>query len=290
MNWGSQIDLTLELGTTCMSHPHFLLLDGSYFVFFRYHAMGLWWKRARREDEPEDPLACARYRESFGRNFSKKIAGLGKLIGHDPTAGPLIGVLAEDCTPGTCWRRSVCGTYKGTRKKDPAAHAHFDLVRENGLFDHPFLRTRLSYPGLEGDDCIAIMVEEIKRKEPLARITIVSSDGDFKQLLGARTRMVDLKGKVSGGEEVPIDSDRELFCKAVAGDPSDNIPAILPRCGRKTAESYYDSPGKLEDKLRECPQAAGIYARNLLLVDFRLIPVPLRAGFVRRCLHLPGRD
>ena len=285
----TQIDLTWELVTTHMSRPHFLLLDGSYFVFFRYHAMGLWWKRARRADEPEDPLESPRYRESFGRNFSKKVDGLAKLIGHAAKDGPLIGVLAEDCARGTCWRRSVCENYKTTRKQDPGAHAHFELVRREKLFDHPFLRTRLSHPGLEGDDCIAIMVEEIKKKEPLANITIVSSDGDFKQLLGERVRMVDLKGKVTGGEGAGIDPERELFCKAVAGDPSDNIPAILPKCGRKTAEAYYDDPEKLEEKLQACPAAAGLYARNLLLIDFRLIPRPLRDGFRRNCLRLETR-
>ena len=273
-----------------MGRPHFLLLDGSYYVFFRYHAMGLWWKRARREDEPVDPLACPRYCESFSRNFVKKIEGLGKLVGHDPNDGPLIGVLAEDCAPGTCWRRGVCETYKGTRKQDPVAHAHFELVRRSKLFHHPFLRTHLSYPGLEGDDCIAIMVEEIRRKEPSARITIVSSDGDFKQLLGPHTRMVDLKGRVTGGETNPIDPERELFCKVVAGDPSDNIPPILPRCGRKTAESYYEHPDRLEAKLRESCHAAGIYARNRLLVDFRLIPGPLRDAFTRRRLRLPAAE
>ena len=272
-----------------MSRPHFLLLDGSYFVFFRYHAMGLWWKRARREGEPDDPLASPRYREAFVRNFGKKVGGLGKLVGHPAKDGPLIGVLAEDCAPGTCWRRSVCSAYKGTRKQDPLAHAHFELVRQERLFDHPFLRTRLSYPGLEGDDCIALMVEEIRRKEPLANVTIVSSDGDFKQLLGERVRMVDLKGKVTGGEETPVDPERELFCKVVAGDPSDNIPAVMPRCGRKTAEAYYDDAAKWEAKLRECPEAAGVYARNLLLVDFRLIPRPLRDGFRRERLRLDAR-
>ena len=173
-----------------MARPHFLILDGSYFLFFRYHAMRRWWQHARREGEPEDPLESERYRASFVKNFSKKLAGLAKLVGHDADRGPLIGILAEDCAPGTCWRRTIWEPYKATRKDDARAHAHFHLVRELNLFAHEALNARLSYPGLEGDDCIAITTAEIQRKHPDAQVDIVSSDGDFKQLPGSE-RAID---------------------------------------------------------------------------------------------------
>ena len=268
-----------------MARTHFILLDGSYFVFFRYHAMRQWWKRARRDDEPENLLEAQRYRDSFISNFSKKLTGLAKLVGHDKKTESIVGVLAEDCASGTCWRKSIWPGYKGTRKHDPVASEHFNLVREHDLFSHPAIRARLSYPGLEGDDCIALMVAEIKQKHPDARISIVSSDGDFKQLLSGDVQMVDLKGRAVGGPDQSLDARRELFCKVVAGDTSDNIPPVMPRCGRKTAEGYFDDPVRWETKMREHPDAAGAYARNRLLVDFRFIPEPLAAGFRRERLR-----
>ena len=269
-----------------MTCTHFIILDGSYFVFFRYHAMRQWWKRARREDEPENPLESQRYRDGFISNFSKKLTGLAKLVGHDKKTESLIGVLAEDCASGTCWRKSIWPSYKGTRKHDAIAGEHFKMVHENNLFTHPLIQTRLSYPGLEGDDCIALMVMEIRQKHPDARVSIVSSDGDFKQLLSNGIQMVDLKGKITGGPEQSVDAERELFCKIVAGDTSDNIPPVIPRCGRKTAESYYDHPVRWETKVRENPEVAGAYVRNRLLVDFRFIPEPLVEGFRRERLRI----
>lgn len=267
-----------------MPCTHFILLDGSYFVFFRYHAMRRWWSHARKEDEPESPLESPRYRASFKSTFSKRLGLLPKLVGHRKGEENLVTMLARDCPSGTCWRKSVCPSYKATRVHADDVSAHFNFIDDERLFKHPDVHAAISYPGLEADDCIALTVAEIQRSHPGSRISIVSSDGDFKQLLGTGARLVDLKGKTVGCDEVPVDPERELFCKVVAGDPSDNIPPIMSRCGRKTAERYFDHPELWEAKLKDNPEAAGAYARNRLLVDFRLVPEPLQRGFRRECL------
>ena len=269
-----------------MTRPHFLLLDGSYFVFFRYHAVRRWWQHARREDEPIQGLECPRYVRTFNTTFAKRLASLPKLVGHTADVGPLIGIVARDCPSEQCWRRAVLPSYKGTRAPDPVASMHFDLVRKEELFKSAVIKEELHYPGLEADDCIALTVAEIRRTRPDALVTIVSSDGDFKQLLGPDVAQVDLKGKTEGGPGRPIDPEKELFCRVVAGDTSDNVPGIFPRCGRKTAESLYAAPDKLCDKMAACPEAAGIYARNRLLIDFRCIPEPLARGFRRTRLRV----
>ena len=34
----------------------FLLIDGSYYIFYRYHALIQWWKHAKADEPlPEDP-------------------------------------------------------------------------------------------------------------------------------------------------------------------------------------------------------------------------------------------
>jgi 5'-3' exonuclease len=269
-----------------MSRPHFLILDASYFVFFRYHAVRRWWQYARREGESARGLECERYIETFKTTFSKRLASLPKLIGHEANDGPLVGIVARDCPSEQGWRRAVWPGYKATRLTDPEAKIHFELVRQYDLFANPVMHAELEYAGLEADDCIALTVQEIRRTKPEALITIVSSDGDFKQLLGPSVRQVDLKGGVEGGQLKPIDSDRELFCRIVSGDVSDNIPGIFPRCGRKTAETLYAAPDRLRAKMVASPLSAGIYARNRLLIDFRCIPEPLAAGFRETCLRV----
>jgi len=269
-----------------MTRPHFLLLDGSYFVFFRYHAVRRWWQHARREGEPEQGLESPRYLQTFKTTFAKRLASLPKLVGHRADDGPLIGIVARDCPSSECWRRAVLPCYKGTREPDPVAGTHFDIVRDEELFKSPVIKEEVHYPGLEADDCIALTVAEIRRKRPDALVTIVSSDGDFGQLLGPAVEQVDLKGRQRGGPGRPIDSEKELFCRVVAGDASDNVPGVFPRCGRKTAESLYAAPDRFCEKVAARPEAAGIYARNRLLIDFQCIPEPLARGFRRTRLRV----
>ena len=269
-----------------MTRPHFILLDGSYFVFFRYHALRRWWQHARREDEPLQGLDCPRYLRTFNSTFAKRLASLPKMVGYKADNGPIIGIVARDCPSEECWRRAILPGYKGTREADPVAGSHFEIVARDNMFKSPVIQQELSYPGLEADDCIAITVGEIRRRHPDAMVTIVSSDGDFKQLLGPNVALVDLKGKTHGGPGREIDPERELFCRIVSGDASDNVPGVFARCGRKTAESLYDVPEKMYHRMASCPQAGGIYARNRLLIDFRCIPEPLSRGFVRTRLRV----
>lgn len=268
-----------------MSDPHFILLDASYFMFFRYHALKRWWSHSKREGEPENPLDCERYMKTFHNTFANKLAGLRKLAGYGKKDSPIV-ITAHDCPSSKGWRRVIWPEYKATRVSDTLAHAHFDIVKKENLFKIEGVGASLEYPGLEGDDCIALTVEEILKNHKGSKITIISSDADFKQLLGPDVRLVDLKGKCHGGWDTDIDAEKELFCKILSGDKSDNIPSVLPKCGPKTAESLYQSPEQFESRIALDPLSAGLYARNRLLVDFRCIPKPLADGFRRDRLRI----
>ena len=64
---------------------------------------------------------------------------------------------------------------------------------------------------------------------------------------------------------------RDLFYKIIMGDKSDNIDGVFNKCGKKTAEKYFDNEElflaklKSEDKIDK-------YNRNKRLVDFTEIP------------------
>lgn len=266
--------------------PHFIILDGSYFMFFRFHAMKRWWSFSRREGEEEDGLSAPRYKESFTRLFKKKLKDLDKAaIGPDWKSRSVVRMVARDGPSEHSWRRAVYPEYKAGRGNDEGVKRHFQLEEEERLFAEGGYEAALSYAGLEADDCIAITVDHIRRSYPSARVTIVSSDGDFTQLLGPMVDRLDLKGKRIGGPGSEIDAREALFCKIVGGDPSDNIPPVLARCGPKTAAALYREEARFLERLKKEPGAAGVYARNRLLVDFRFVPEPLAAGFRRECLR-----
>ena len=272
--------------------PHFILLDASYFLFFRYNATKRWWSLARRDEEPVTGLESDRYKEKFVSTFTKALDGLPKLVGWKKGDPAPIIMATFDCPRDQVWRRGVYPEYKSTRGKNSDAAEHFALVRQLDLFNREKIRARLSLPGLEGDDCIALTTEEIRKKSPDAIVTIVSSDGDFKQLIGPNVRLMDLKGKQtrfwpSSEDHFPLGNpDLELFCKIVSGDGSDNIGPIHCRCGAKTALRLFMNKESFADLLVQHPGAAGLYERNRLLIDFKCIPRPLVDRFRRECLRI----
>jgi 5'-3' exonuclease len=46
------------------------------------------------------------------------------------------------------------------------------------------------------------------------------------------------------------DPKKDLFCKIIIGDKSDNIPGVFSKCGIKTACKYYENPELLKERIR----------------------------------------
>ena len=141
------------------------------------------------------------------------------------------------------------------------------------LFEKAGAKSILEYPSLEADDCIAITAKHILEKHPDVHIHIITSDMDYLQIAGERVTLVDLKyKKLTDSKNSFKDAKKDLFCKIVCGDKSDNIPSIFPRCGLKTAAKLYDNPEEFKAKLEKTPGAKEIYERNQKIIDFNYIP------------------
>ena len=65
------------------------------------------------------------------------------------------------------------------------------------------------------------------------------------------------------------------------GDVSDNIKAIIPKCGPKTALKLYENKELFEEKLKD-PVIKANYERNRILVDFNYIPEQYVKEFLLR--------
>jgi 5'-3' exonuclease len=64
------------------------------------------------------------------------------------------------------------------------------------------------------------------------------------------------------------------------GDPSDNISAVFPKCGPKTALKYFENEELFLTKLNSSPDFQKKYQLNSTLVDFNNIPQELIAEFM----------
>ena len=69
---------------------------------------------------------------------------------------------------------------------------------------------------------------------------------------------------------------KDLFCKLVLGDKSDNISGVFKKCGKKTAEKYYDNKDLFLQKLKN-ENLEDKFEYNNLLINFDKIPENLKS-------------
>ena len=180
-------------------------------------------------------------------------------------------VIAYDSAP--YWRKLLYPEYKGKRKQQRKESsldygAFMEVLNE---FEESFRDcfknfVHLKHESIEADDIIACLVKELHTS---INITIVTGDGDYKQLL--KYPNVTLYDPIKKKEISPLNVEKELQLKVILGDTSDNIPAIKPKVGPKTAEKIYNK-GIEEYLVEEGRDIRKQYDLNKKLIDFEMIP------------------
>jgi 5'-3' exonuclease len=258
---------------------HYIFIDGSYFVFHRFHALKKWWKSAK-PDEPlngqypsENPL----FVEKFKKTFVENIRTIPKKIGLPKNAQPIF-IVGKDCRQANIWRNALYPEYKSTRNSEmsdpvvPFFRMAYD--EDGGLFAKANIQHIFQHPQLEADDCIAIAVKHLLKTTPETQIQIdiFTGDHDYLQLVQENVSVYNLSYK-----KIPsLGKEKDLFCKVVKGDPSDNIPSIFKSCGIKTAIKCYEDPEFFKQKLEKDKTAKYNYERNETLISFEKIPETLQ--------------
>lgn len=248
----------------------FLLVDGSYYLFYRYHAILQWWKHAKPDKELGTPIDNEEFMDCFKRGFVSKIK---EFIKKMKLVDPVV-IVGQDCPRKDIWRMDMYNDYKSNRVYEDnwEGGAVFQYVYENNLFKEAGAHMLVKHPHLEADDCLALAVRNIRGICPTNQIYIITSDMDYLQLADENTFPVNLKYKyLTDSKNSFNDSKKDLFCKIVMGDKSDFIPSVFKKCGIKTAEKYYNNPDLFEKKLLE-NGARERYELNKRLIDFKCIP------------------
>jgi 5'-3' exonuclease len=255
---------------------NFLLIDASYYVFFRFFALVNWWKFSGKADQCPDPTESPEFIEKFKEVFVAKVAEIEKKL----KIKGAVKIAARDCPRPEIWRCALFPEYKGNRDKhgDFECSDFFGIAFTEKLFEKAGAHV-ISHPALEADDCVAITTQHILANYPEAQVYIIASDMDYLQIAGPQVHIYDLKfNDIRKSKKSTGDPLKDLFCKIVCGDKSDNIPGVFKKCGPKTAEALYEDPGELERRLSE-GDARLNYERNRTLVDFQCIPAPLVESF-----------
>ena len=177
-------------------------------------------------------------------------------------------------------------TYKGNRTDNFEGGPFFKLAYNENLFADGNFETILEGDTLEAEDCIAITTRHIIEKYPDANVWIITGDMDYRQLAHERVHLYNLKfSKLTDAKSCFKDPKKDLMCKILVGDKSDNIAPIFKGCGAKTAEKLFHDPEALAKKLQD-KEVKKVYDLNKKLIDFDEIPKELVESFKTKCLKL----
>lgn len=177
------------------------------------------------------------------------------------------------CLEGRSWRKDVYEPYKRNRSAARAAHTPreaeeerlfwetFDLFKD---FIHDKTNcTVLQHPQLEADDLIAGWI----RSHPNDQHVIVSTDGDFAQLIAPNVKQYNgvqgvttthegyfddrgkpVKDKKTGEIRPAPDPEWLLFLKCMKGDTGDNVFSAYPGVRVKGTKSKVGLIEAFEDR------------------------------------------
>ena len=260
-----------------MAEIEYLFIDGSYFIFQRYHALQIWWKHAQKDGDldKQDPFENEEFVEKYKSTFKSKIKELIKKL---KLKSPKI-IVGKDCKRKDIWRMKLLDSYKASRSDNKFIGNFFSMVYEENLFIDSGASMILSYDNLEADDCIALASKFILNNSNSVsdvKITIITNDCDYLQLASDSIDIVNMQFK-SIKCKINETPEKSLFFKIVIGDKSDNIPGVFKKCGVKTCEKYYNDKD-LFNKQLEKENAFEKFMLNKTLIDFNMIPENLVNG------------
>ena len=259
---------------------NYILIDLSYFIFYRYFALIQWWKMAKQDEPLTVPFENPEFCEKFKKTFIEKLNEIPKRLRIKSKDYIIIG--ARDCPRQDIWRNELFDNYKGTRGNDDAfMGGPFFKMAYDLLVEATNCRHIIKFDSLEADDCIALTTMYLKNKYPDQDTTIhiIANDMDYLQLADTQTHIINLKYKdLQDSKTSTRDAKKDLFLKTVIGDKSDNIPGIFKKCGIKTAQKYYDDKELFESMLKK-ENAYAQYEKNKKIIDFNEIPEILANKF-----------
>ncbi len=247
---------------------HYLILDGSYYCFYRYHALKQWWGFARKDDDLQDNHDA--FLEKFREVFVQKLKELPKTL----KLKNFTFILGKDRPRKDIWRMQLFPDYKASRDShtDELLKKCFQLVYSEDLFQEGGIVKTVYHPHLEADDVIAILKTTIRNRDYKRPIYIITNDHDYLQLFDDNTYIYNLKG-LNLRTKSKGNSKLDLQFKIFRGDNSDNISSVISKKIRddKIIDLIYNKE-KFDEFFKDNEKLKEIYDTNELLIDFNKIP------------------
>jgi len=265
---------------------NYILIDGSYYIFYKYYALHAWWKLAKADESLEIPYENKDFVEKYKKTFVDKIKQISKKL-KIKDAKIYVG---KDCSKKDIWRTKFMEDYKLHRINNEKLNTklpdkNFFKMAYDTLYSEAGAEKILYCDELEADDCIAITTKHIIEKEKDSKVWIIANDMDYLQLVNERISLYNMQFKcISTSKQSTGDAKKDLFCKIVLGDKSDYISGVFPKCSKMKALKYYDDREMFEKELNKNDKFVELYNRNNKIIDFNEIPQELVDKFLKTSL------
>ena len=226
-----------------MPRKTLVLVDGSYYLFRAYHAMGDFYNA---DGAPTGAI--------YGViNMVRKL-----LADYTPDFFAVVFDSREKS-----FRAEIYPDYKAHRPPAPV-----DLVRQIEPL-HEILKAQgiplIVVDGVEADDVLATLA---LKAEASGLLTVISTgDKDLAQIVNKNIRLVNtMSDTILDPEGVKnkygVPPERIIDYLTLIGDSSDNVPGV-PKVGPKTAVKWLEQYGSLDEIIRNAAEISGKVGENL---------------------------
>ena len=242
----------------------FVLIDTSYYVFYRYFATMRWFGFQKKEFDLATITENEEYISSFLRHMESDIKKICKKWRTDVNNV----IFCTDCQRCDIWRNDLYKDYKGSRVQNLNFNNNiFPIV--NDYIARKNIK-KVSFSRLEADDIIYLIQKQLKKIAD-NDIVIISNDNDYLQLADDRTNIINMQFKditLRGNKNANVD----LYQKAIYGDKSDNILKISSNITKEKALEISLMPEKEMKQWLEKNNLMNQFNFNMSLISFKLIP------------------
>lgn len=264
-----------------------VLIDTSYYVFFRYYATLFWFQKQSKDAvNISEILNNETFMAKFDKTFETTLMNIKK--GADTDWSNVVFV--KDCPRERIWRLKYYPEYKGTRS-DKNDTFNGDIFKHVFSVLLPKLQKTVGafhtimYDHAEADDIVAVIAKNAKKKNQNCNLYITTDDNDYIQLHQDGVFIKNLKNKVITERMQEMDVTKFLLTKIILGDKSDNITSIAKKCGPKTAEKLLADPAVFNAFVNKSEDVKAKYLLNKKLIDFNEIPTDISEG-IESCIVL----
>ena len=244
---------------------HFVLVDGSSYLFRAYHAL---------------PDLISSKGQPTGA-IKGTISMIRKLISDYPGSEVIVVFDAK----GKTFRNEIYSDYKAHRPAMPEdLSSQISIIREIVLL---MGLPMLSVSGVEADDVMGTLAAQASERN--FNTLISTMDKDLAQLVSPNVTLLNtmtgnILDEAGVKEKFGVRPNQMIDYLALVGDSADNIPGV-PKCGPKTAVKWLEHYGSLENLLSSAHEIKGKVGENLR-VSLEFLPMSFDLATIREDLSL----